>query len=105
MMKYVMIIVLAASLAIGSNPATAMVAGGAGAEIPGVSPGKTFLDRTWTTWGRKNEAGSQVIVVTSLTSPSSFQAEGKGFEPSTGCPAPDFESPGKCKNHGKYAGF
>ena len=33
------------------------------------------------------------------------QAEGKGFEPSTGCPAPDFESSGNLTNARKNRGF
>ena len=92
MLKYVLMIVVAAIVAATSNPAAAMAARVAGAEIPGVGPGKSPLDKTWTTGGQENEAGSQVLAVTSLTSPGSFEAEGKGFEPSTGCPAPDFES-------------
>ena len=91
MTKYVLMIVVAAMAATG-NPAVTMMAGDAGAEIPGVDRGISSLDRTWTTRRQKNEAGSQVLDWQVLTSPVSSQAEGKGFEPSTGCPAPDFES-------------
>ncbi len=45
---------------------------------------KTPLDKTWTTRGQENEAGSQVLVLSALTSPVSFQAEGMGLEPTTG---------------------
>jgi hypothetical protein len=48
--------------------------------------------KTWTMGVQEDEAGSQVPAATSLTSLVSFQAEGKGFEPSTACAAPDFES-------------
>lgn len=50
------------------------------------------LDKTWTTAGQETQAGSQVLCFSALPSPVSRLAEGKGFEPSTGCPAPDFES-------------
>ena len=33
-----------------------------------------------------------------LATARSVKAEGKGLEPSTGCPAPDFESIGNCVN-------
>jgi hypothetical protein len=95
MFNRVMMIVVAAIVAATSNPAVAMSAGGAGADVSGVSVGKSPLDKTWTTGGQENEACSQVLAVTLLTSPVSFQAEGKGFEPSTGCPAPDFETGGE----------
>jgi hypothetical protein len=81
-----------ATLAISSSLAAAMVAGDAGAAIRGVGPEKSLLAKTWTTGVQKNEAGSQVLISAALASRGSFQAEGKGFEPSTGCPAPDFES-------------
>ena len=92
MMKNVMMSVLVAILAVSSNPAAAVAVGSAGAEIPGIGRGNLSLDKTWTTRGQENEAGSQVLIVRSLTSPVSFTAEGKGVEPSTGYPAPDFES-------------
>ena len=95
MMRYLLMIVLVAMPAISGNAAAAMVARVAGADGAGGSLGKSPLDKTWTTGGQKNEAGTQVLAIASLTSPMSFQAEGKGFEPSTGCPAPDFESAGR----------
>jgi len=60
--------------------------------IPGQPAGDPPLAKTWTTGVQKKEPGSHVLVTASLSSHGSFQAEGKGFEPSTGCPAPDFES-------------
>jgi len=91
-MKYGMMIALLAMLAIGSNSAAIVAVRRAGAEIPGVSQGSSPLAKTWTTGLQKKEPGSQVLVTASLTNHGSFEAEGKGFEPSTGCPAPDFES-------------
>ena len=49
-------------------------------------------DKTGTNPFPKNEAGSQMAKNKSNASCGSFLAEGKGFEPSTGFPAPDFES-------------
>jgi len=74
MMKYVMMIVLLAMLAISGNPATAMVAGGTGAAARNrsVGQGNSYLAKTWTTRGQENEAGSQVLVVSALTSHGSF---------------------------------
>ena len=91
MMKYVMMIVLVAMLAASGKPAAEVRARCAGAEIPSVSPGNATLDKTGTTGGQENEAGSQVLAVSSLTSPVSFQAEGTGFEPATPCGAPHFQ--------------
>ena len=88
MMKSLMMIVLVAMLAVSDNPAAAM----ATAEIPGMYHGKLPLDKTWTTGGQENEAGSQVLAIASLTSHVSFRAEGMGFEPTTPCGASDFES-------------
>jgi hypothetical protein len=97
MLKYVIMIVLFAMLAISSNPVATMAAGGAGAGIPGVSQGNSLLAKTWTTGVQKKEAGSQVLATASVTSRGSFEAEGKGFEPSTGCRAPGFET--GCRKH------
>ena len=90
-MKYVSMIVVAAMMAVSSNPAATTMAGSAEAEIPGVNPAISPLDKTWTTRGQENKAGSQVLVFRSLTSPVSFPAEGTGFEPATGFPAPHFQ--------------
>jgi hypothetical protein len=49
-------------------------------------------DKTGTTTSPENNTGSQGAAVQQLASRVSFEAEGKGFEPSTGFPAPDFES-------------
>jgi len=89
MLRDVIMIVLVVMLAVSSTPAAMTVAGVAGAESPSVRRGETPLDRTWTTRGQEKEVGSQVLVSSSLTSPVSFNAEGKGLEPSTGKPAPD----------------
>ena len=96
MMKFVMMIMLVAMLAVGNNLAAAMAAVGAGAKISGTGSGNPPLDKTWTTWGQENEAGSQVLAISSLTSPVSFPAEGMGFEPTTPCGASDFEC--ACRN-------
>ena len=61
-------------------------------KILGDGPARAPLAKTWTTGVQENEEGSQVPANSVLASPVSFRAEGKGFEPSTGCPAPDFES-------------
>ena len=50
MMRYAMMIVLVAMLAVSSNPA-ATAAGGAGAGLPGVGAGNAPLAKTWTTGG------------------------------------------------------
>ena len=92
MSQYVMMTVMAATLAVSTNLTAMMVARGATAETTGISRGRSPLDKTWTTWGQEKEAGSQVLAAVALTSPGSFTAEGKGVEPSTGYPAPDFES-------------
>ena len=95
MMKSVMTIVLVAMLAVSSNPAAIMAAvvaaKSAGAESSSVSSWNLFLDKTWTTWGQENVAGSQVLAVSSLTSTVSFSAEGMGLEPTTPCGAPHFQ--------------
>jgi hypothetical protein len=49
-------------------------------------------DKTGTTTSPENSTGSQAVAIQELASEVSFEAEGKGFEPSTGFPAPDFES-------------
>jgi hypothetical protein len=49
-------------------------------------------DETGTSTTPKNNTGSQDAAMQQLASSVSFGAEGKGFEPSTGFPAPDFES-------------
>ena len=92
MMKSVMMIVLVAMLAVSSNPAAQWRPTAPAPSVPGVGPGTLSLDKTWTTRGQENEAGSQVPAISSLTSPVSFPAEGMGFEPTTPCGASDFES-------------
>ena len=49
-------------------------------------------DKTGTTMSPENNTGPQVVAMQQLASRVSLEAEGKGFEPSTGFPAPDFES-------------
>jgi hypothetical protein len=49
-------------------------------------------DKTGTSTSLENNTSSQAIGDQQLASRVSFEAEGKGFEPSTGFPAPDFES-------------
>jgi hypothetical protein len=53
-------------------------------------------DDTGTSTTPKNNTGSQDAAMQQLASHVSFAAEGKGFEPSTGFPAPDFESSRYC---------
>jgi len=94
MVKYLLLIVLAAAVA-GSGLLVALATdscGPAPQSMTGRTAGISPLDRTWTTGVQENEEGPQVLVSQVLASPGSFLAEGKGFEPSTGCPAPDFES-------------
>ncbi len=50
------------------------------------------LDNSWTRAVPQNRAGSQVLIDKQLASRVSFLAEGMGFEPTTPCGAPDFES-------------
>jgi len=49
-------------------------------------------DKKGTSGGQEKEDGSQVAVVSALTSRFSLTAEGTGVEPATGFPASDFES-------------
>jgi len=56
-------------------------------EAAGIPP----LAITLTTVGQENAEDPQVLNAKVLPSPVSFQAEGTGFKPSTGCPAPHFE--------------
>jgi hypothetical protein len=55
-------------------------------------------DKTGTNADAENSTGSQVVGIQPLASRVSFKAEGKGFEPSTGFPAPDFESERELRN-------
>jgi hypothetical protein len=99
MMNCVLMIVLAAMLVTSGNAAiatahsrpVALAAGDRHPVAPGVRPGLRPLAKTWTTRGQETKAGPQVLAAAALTGPGFFLAEGKGFEPSTGCPAPDFE--------------
>lgn len=50
------------------------------------------LEKTWRNAGSKNEAGSQVLTEKHIASRVCPKAEGMGFEPTTPCGAPDFES-------------
>ena len=99
MMKYVVMIVLVAMLAVS---ATRPPDGGRRSRRrgdPRRRPGKSPLAKTWTTGVQEKEAGSQVLATASLTSPVSFQAEGKGFEPATPCGAPHFQSDWTCVHY------
>ena len=58
----------------------------AGGAVPG------SLDKSWTTAYSENEVGSQPLVSQAVASRVSSEAEGMGFEPTTPCGAPDFES-------------
>ncbi len=57
----------------------------AGARVQFHAPGEfseaDTLDKTWTTGGRENEDGSQVLCYKALASRVSFAAERTGFEP------------------------
>jgi hypothetical protein len=83
MLKYVMMIVVAAHVSATNNPAIMMMAEGAEDEIPFTSPKISPLDKTWTTRGQETEEGSEMLVFLALTSPVSFRAEGTGLEPAT----------------------
>ena len=61
-------------------------------EMGAVSDDARDRDKTGTNAVPENNCGSQAVANQPLTSRVSFEAEGKGFEPSTGFPAPDFES-------------
>lgn len=52
----------------------------------------TILDISGTSGGQENNDGSQTAGDSGFASCGSFQAEGMGFEPTTPCGAPDFES-------------
>ena len=62
------------------------------AEVSKVNQSNTVRLATETKTCPDNNTGSQAVVMQQLASHVSFEAEGKGFEPSTGFPAPDFES-------------
>ena len=79
MLRYVMTIVVAAATVATFSPAVAMIGGDAGTEVPYATSGNESLDKTGTTRGQEKEAGSQVLVDSSLTSPISFHAEGTGL--------------------------
>jgi hypothetical protein len=49
-------------------------------------------DKTGTTTCADMRGASQGIADSALTKRRSFEAEGTGLEPATGCPATDFES-------------
>jgi hypothetical protein len=83
MVKYVMMMVMAAALAVDRTAGDTAPATVARAEYAGAVAGIVPLDKTWTTWGQENAAGPQVLVAAALTSPVSFQAEGTGLEPAT----------------------
>jgi hypothetical protein len=91
MLKNLLMILLVTVLAASSNPAAIVATGDAGAKMPSVGSGAAPLAKTWTTGVQENEPGSQVLAVSSLTSRGSFSAEGTGFEPATGFPAPHFQ--------------
>ena len=92
-MMYLLMIVVAAVAAASGLPATTAAADALRSAVQGcgVPDGVPSLDKTWTTGGQENEAGSQVLVFQVLTSPVSFQAEGTGLEPATPCGAPHFQ--------------
>jgi hypothetical protein len=68
-------------------PATMLTARCAAAVIP-----ETARDKTGTNLLPRNEVGSLPAKNKPIARCFSFEAEDKGFEPSTGFPAPDFES-------------
>jgi hypothetical protein len=49
-------------------------------------------DKTGTSLGGQDQQGSQTLVFPTFSSRSVLEAEGRGLEPPTGFPAPDFES-------------
>jgi hypothetical protein len=55
--------------------------------LPRVSLANSWPNASW-----ENATGSQALTDLGLASRVSFQAEGMGFEPTTPCGAPDFES-------------
>ena len=73
---------IAAALVFMINAATASVTVTAiGPHQPMVIPTENAdRDKTWTTGGAKNEAGSQTVMSQALASRVSFQAEGMGLE-------------------------
>ena len=86
-----------------STPAATTRSGGAPPILA-----ETKRDKTGTSTIPKNTSGSQTAKNKPNASRGSFLAEGKGFEPSTGFPAPDFESSGYCTLTFRYpaiAGF
>ena len=88
MVKNLLLVVMFAAAAnavaaVNANPATittvAAVAAAVDAENRGVVQKNQPLDKTWTTGVQENEAGSQVLDITTLTSLMSFQAKRTGF--------------------------
>ena len=92
MVKFCEMIVLVAMLAVSSSPATVTGGRGCRGQNPRRRSGEAVPGQNLDNWGARNEAGSQVLAIASLTSPVSFSAEGMGFEPTTPCGASDFES-------------
>jgi len=93
MMKYLLTVLVVAMLAITAAVAvTAADPVHAAPHSAGERGGEPPLAKTWTTGVHEKEPCSQVLVTASLANHGSFLAEGKGFEPSTGRQAPDFES-------------
>ncbi len=92
MTKCTMMIVVVAAMAITGMTATMAAHGTVAAkENLGQTAGTTFPDRNLDNRGQEDEAGLQVLALTSLTSPNSFLAEGTGIEPATPFGAPHFQ--------------
>jgi hypothetical protein len=66
---------------------------------------ETNRDKTGTNPLPRNAAASQMAKNMAKAGCISFEAEGKGFEPSTGFPAPDFESSRCCPLGFSYSGI
>ena len=73
------------NMTVNSNPTMMTTVSGVGADAVEYNSvglknmGNRPLDKTWTTGVQENEAGSQVLDITALTSPMSFQAKRTGL--------------------------
>ena len=88
----VRLVVITIVALVAARPVGALGAGGQNCEPGRQNSEARDRDKTGTTTSPENSTGPQAVAIQQLASRVSFEAEDKGFEPSTGFPAPDFES-------------
>jgi hypothetical protein len=82
MIEFVLALFATAVMIVSGTQPVLMPAKPAPVETAAPMHGDFDLDKSWTTRGQENKAGSQVLYHSALTSPGSFQTEREGFEPS-----------------------